>query len=491
MDALLNATDRFRRVPLSKYAGYGGPWIENHFIKHFLGKEEAAAPEKRSARVMTVETASGAGSLQAFYPLVPLFVQWTDGAFGRDTATHGPQKELMQSRLVGLLRNDVLYIALSQHDRGEPASGIPCSHYGNVVVLSGGGWGSVAIPLIKGFEVPLEAAGGGTTAAGVAAAPRRASLVFSFVGTVWQGRDAMIKGFEAAPLPPALFHAASSPAWREEARKTVFSLAPRGYGRSSFRLFEMLQAGRVTVYLYDDVPWLPYAPLQALLGEPRRSSNSAGGSSSSNGNSAGVLFGGTDAPLTDAEVAAAAALGSASFQPHGNSSDDTSASFSWAAVPPGAMWGPGGVGFAIKYTDIPAFTCVACEFLLPGSAARWRHVRSLRLSQYDPSAGATGAGASAAAAGVPACPCTHARWSAVISQLDSNEGSFALPVDSLVAEMERRLRASTHAYFTYEAVMAQVESFMRSPLESALVCVPKPSSYGVPDSPVRRKFFPY
>eukprot|EP00666_Eupelagonemidae_sp_cell4sb_P001953 gene1953-4824_t len=35
----------------------------------------------------------------------------------------------------------------------------------------------------------------------------------------------------------------------------AFSLAPRGFGRNSFRVWEMLQAGLLPIYLYSDVPW--------------------------------------------------------------------------------------------------------------------------------------------------------------------------------------------------------------------------------------------
>lgn len=40
--------------------------------------------------------------------------------------------------------------------------------------------------------------------------------------------------------------------------KSKFALAPRGYGRSSFRFFEILQLGTVPVYVWDDIEWLPY-----------------------------------------------------------------------------------------------------------------------------------------------------------------------------------------------------------------------------------------
>ena len=39
--------------------------------------------------------------------------------------------------------------------------------------------------------------------------------------------------------------------------KSRFTLAPRGYGKTSFRLYEALRMGSIPVYIYDD-PWLPY-----------------------------------------------------------------------------------------------------------------------------------------------------------------------------------------------------------------------------------------
>ena len=41
-------------------------------------------------------------------------------------------------------------------------------------------------------------------------------------------------------------------------KASKFNLAPRGYGRSSYRLAEIVQMGRIPVYIFDDVKWLPY-----------------------------------------------------------------------------------------------------------------------------------------------------------------------------------------------------------------------------------------
>ena len=37
-----------------------------------------------------------------------------------------------------------------------------------------------------------------------------------------------------------------------------FALAPRGYGKSSFRFFEILKLGSIPVYVWDDAEWLPF-----------------------------------------------------------------------------------------------------------------------------------------------------------------------------------------------------------------------------------------
>jgi hypothetical protein len=37
-----------------------------------------------------------------------------------------------------------------------------------------------------------------------------------------------------------------------------FAFAPRGYGRSSFRFFEIFKLGTIPIYVWDDIEWLPY-----------------------------------------------------------------------------------------------------------------------------------------------------------------------------------------------------------------------------------------
>jgi hypothetical protein len=39
--------------------------------------------------------------------------------------------------------------------------------------------------------------------------------------------------------------------------RSIFSLCPRGYGKSSFRLYEVMQLGSIPVFIFDD-KWIPF-----------------------------------------------------------------------------------------------------------------------------------------------------------------------------------------------------------------------------------------
>jgi hypothetical protein len=46
--------------------------------------------------------------------------------------------------------------------------------------------------------------------------------------------------------------------WKEVYPAAKFVMAPRGFGRNSYRLCEVLQLGMVPVVVYSDFLWLPY-----------------------------------------------------------------------------------------------------------------------------------------------------------------------------------------------------------------------------------------
>ena len=190
-----------------------------------------------------------------WYPLVPIFAQWTDAAVLNAKTTelnalfNGPSSPF---------RDDIIYITVGQHDEGFlNINNKNCSAYRNILIMSAGGWGSVPLPLIKGFMHP--------SIENFPSWQRRTrKLVLSFAGKLHKGRDKMVRALDASTLPRGMWRTAEGDL-RQASNDAVFGLTPRGHGRSSYRLYELLQIGIPTMYLYDDLPWLPYTKVQPSL----------------------------------------------------------------------------------------------------------------------------------------------------------------------------------------------------------------------------------
>jgi hypothetical protein len=190
---LKNKTEIFRRTPVHNYAEYGGPWLENFFIHHFLNRH-----------------------LSHFRGFIPLFLQWIDTEI-----LH--RMDEMHNALNEILRPDVLYLAISQGDAGLGKIGLA---HPNILVLSAGGFGHVPLPLIKG-EIPYENP------------PEKYDRDFGFFGTNRpERRDLNNRMRQAAQSHHMSIAIASGPNWKHDMKMTKYNLAPRGYGRTSFRFAE-------------------------------------------------------------------------------------------------------------------------------------------------------------------------------------------------------------------------------------------------------------
>ena len=80
-------------------------------------------------------------------------------------------------------------------------------------------------------------------------------------------KDMLNISFEAAAKYGFKFTHYVGGDWKNLKRATAFNLAPRGYGRSSFHTYELVQMGFIPIYLYDDHEWLPYRGSKAFLGK--------------------------------------------------------------------------------------------------------------------------------------------------------------------------------------------------------------------------------
>jgi hypothetical protein len=163
-------------------------------------------------------------------------------------------------RFVSSLPTRRRFFTVSQHDDGLTQRGA-FEPSAPIYEFSAGGCGDVPIPLLCDAHSSVV---------------RKRDIRASFVGALstpthrYPARDAMaaaLRGHSEYLVRDV------TPVWgevdnRSLAAKTtdfidilcrsVFALCPRGYGKTSFRLYEAMQLGCIPVYIYDE-PWLPYA----------------------------------------------------------------------------------------------------------------------------------------------------------------------------------------------------------------------------------------
>jgi len=157
------------------------------------------------------------------------------------------------------LRPGVKYFTVSQHDDGLRQRGRCVLPY-PILELSAGGTGDIPLPLLcdphpmsdrprdirasflgllKDTPIPYPCREGM-----VRALAGRSEYLVRHVGNDWGSND------------PGLL-ARKQREFAETLGRSVFALCPRGYGKTSFRMYEALQLGAIPVYIYDE-PWLPY-----------------------------------------------------------------------------------------------------------------------------------------------------------------------------------------------------------------------------------------
>jgi len=124
-------------------AEFEGPWIENAWASHF-------GPLMYDAK----KPGEAPSCLRDFFgPFVPILLPWVDRWF-LNVKKYPPG---LLATLKKHLRKDVLYITLSQNDVGLEGVFDLRREYPNILVLSAGGYGHVAVPLLKQDELPLSA----------------------------------------------------------------------------------------------------------------------------------------------------------------------------------------------------------------------------------------------------------------------------------------------------------------------------------------------
>jgi hypothetical protein len=141
-----------------------------------------------------------------------------------------------------------------QHDTG--LFGALGTDYPNIVVMSAGGYGNIPIPLL-GKELAWQAS------------PANWTWDVSFWGkpSTHPTRTAIMQEMRTVLMKQKSLACefGRSSDWEDHMSQTKLNLAPRGFGRTSFRLSEIIQMGRIPVYLYAKLAWIPYSGTSADL----------------------------------------------------------------------------------------------------------------------------------------------------------------------------------------------------------------------------------
>jgi len=188
--------------------------------------------------------------IESGYVYIPVF--WTNIQNHPNFSTIKTNYNILLKRAYSLLPENTKYFTVVQND-----DGVQLDLPKNTVVF-GACSGAIPLPLI--YE---------DVSNRLLNTPRlsKKSLLASFVGTYTHplrqklfsiiGKKSTIQ-FSAKTEWTSAVSELSAVEFIEQTLKSKFCLAPRGYGRSSFRFFEAMLLDTVPVYFWDDIEWLPY-----------------------------------------------------------------------------------------------------------------------------------------------------------------------------------------------------------------------------------------
>lgn len=191
-----------------------------------------------------------------FGPFIPLCFPWSSFKAMGQLATAA-------EFVFAHIRPNVLYITVVWHDRGLDDYTVP-----NLMVMSMGGFGHVALPELR-FPWPANQV---NTTLGKPFHERQ--YLASFMGSADKNtyfhsfRRSMCGVMRNMSVRKAFkfIGCETSGQWIDIAKDSQVVLCPRGEGRNTLRLGEMMHMGLLPVVVYDDVPFVPYPTIFPEIG---------------------------------------------------------------------------------------------------------------------------------------------------------------------------------------------------------------------------------
>jgi hypothetical protein len=200
-----------------------GPWVEDLW-----------------RNLSTLELSEFGGFIPLFVPWNKLFVCYRKRGYWA-----------ILPEIFSLINPNFLYVTVTQNPAGiEGKDELPVKIPANIFVLSQGGQGHIPLLLwlteFHPFDTPI------------ADSYKWDGL---FLGRTPGHAIRSILKDKVAYFPNNMFYdhgGRNVSTWKALFGESKFIFAPRGYGRNSFRITEVLQLGMLPVYIWNDVLWLPY-----------------------------------------------------------------------------------------------------------------------------------------------------------------------------------------------------------------------------------------
>ena len=186
--------------------------------------------------------------------LVYLPIYWTNLQNHPNFTSSIAKYDLLLQRALQTMPQDTRYVTMVQHDDG-PRLTLPKN-----TIIMGACTGTVPLPLL--YEDTTNHLEQQTRLPPASPYPWLAS----FVGTdTHPVRAEMVRQLTQQDITCHVKSTWSPAVPQDDAKRFIeitlssrFCLAPRGYGRSSFRFFEAIQLDTIPIYVWDDIEWLPY-----------------------------------------------------------------------------------------------------------------------------------------------------------------------------------------------------------------------------------------
>ncbi|KAH8584353.1 exostosin family [Cryptosporidium sp. chipmunk genotype I] len=258
---IFSLTKNLRPRLSTNYSGYMGPWIEDGVFCNWIAQYS----------IKQVKACNESGPIPPVY--IPIF--WT--SIQRNRVEFNVKKEWYNKsqNVLNSLNNETLYFTVLQDAEGFKKSKLKFMSMSNLIVFNAGGattgFKQVPIPLIKG-ELQYEGLNAekdiwlsSTIVKRHFPVRKKLFETFAYYNITDEILDKM-NSFEMFGNNTKQFIHYQGDQFKQIIQRSTFHLCPRGFGRTSFRLYESVQLGTIPIYIWDDINWIPYGNLMERLG---------------------------------------------------------------------------------------------------------------------------------------------------------------------------------------------------------------------------------